>query len=80
MLKNSFISRTYFNILVFDLWDGNMGMLNQSQNLYLYIFRILKNYETSTNVIGRLVSIEFFNHFSIFFLNSTNSFELNKFN
>ena len=67
MLKNSFISRTYFNILVFDLWDGNMGMLNQSQNLYLYIFRILKNYETSTNVIGRLVSIEFFNHFSIFF-------------
>ena len=66
MLKNSFISRTYFNILVFDLWDGNMGMLIQSQNLYLYIFRILKNYETSTNVIGRLVSIEFFNHFSIF--------------
>ena len=67
MLKNSFISRTYFNILVFDLWDGNMGMLNQSQNLYLYIFRILKNYETSTKVIGRLVSIKFFNHFSIFF-------------
>ena len=39
-------------------------MSNQSQNLYL--FRIAKDYETSTNVIGRLARTEFFNHFSIF--------------
>ena len=54
-------------LIVFDLWDGNMGMSNQSQNLYL--FRIVKDYETSTNVIGRLASTEFFNHFCILFLN-----------
>ena len=34
---------------------------------------------TSTNVIGRLAITEFFIHFSIYF-NSTDSFELNKFN
>ena len=51
-------------LIVFDLWDGNMGMSNQSQNLYL--FRIVKDYETSTNVIGRLASTEFL-IISIFF-------------